>query len=411
MADEHRRQRTSFTRSLQRIAERIDKTSEFEVEWYDDLIRGKEKTIFRVKTLWAFGSWAKGALYCGDLDLIADVEVIEGYLPMTPTLRSVLIKGARDVRLYVGTPEKNNSGVAVEEAVLIWSDSDRSWKKNIAEIKPDPSAERFVRKIDAIPLRSEQLYAQIDVLEKVVNLKDEDILDWMWAPITNFNLDSTHWSETAVSFYERLEGLTGKKTREAMKFIIDWFEINDPIQTWNFDHSSRASFFINGNYVHAGRPSIDLRRLDHHSCSGLMLVPHFTKRGPNGIWTIRRGTKHKLEKMFRDVWAYCLKWKDDSLLIVSDYSDRPIIQLIELFREKADAESSALDRSEESEPEIRASKTSGSDLLKFISFVDQIYIDWKPYAISANGTRFDDEEFLRPNSKELKKIFLDFKKI
>ena len=53
---------------------------------------------------------------------------------MTPTLRRVLIKSARDVRLYVGKPEKNTSGVPVENAVLIWSVSNRNWKENIAII-------------------------------------------------------------------------------------------------------------------------------------------------------------------------------------------------------------------------------------------------------------------------------------
>ena len=106
MADEKRRHRTSFTRSLQRVAERIDRTFEFEIEWQNVFDRRKEKTKFCVKTLWAFGSWAKGALFCGDLDLIVDVEVTEGFIPMASALRSVLINGARDVRLYVGNPEK-----------------------------------------------------------------------------------------------------------------------------------------------------------------------------------------------------------------------------------------------------------------------------------------------------------------
>ena len=406
MVGEKRRQRTSFTHSLQRISERIDNASEFEVEWRDDIVRGKEKTIFRVKTLWAFGSWAKGALYCGDLDLIADVEVIEGYLPMTPTLRRVLIKGARDVRLYVGTPEENNSGVPVEDAMLIWSVSDKNWKKNIADIKPNPATEKFARKIDAIPLRSEQLYDEVDYLEKLVDLKTEDSLDWIWVPISNLDLDTTHWSDTAVSFYERLNGHSGKKTMEAMRFIIDWFEINDPIQTWNYDHSSRAAFTINGNFVHVGHPPIDLRRLDHHSCSGLILVPHITKRGPNGIWKIHRGRKHSLERMFQDVSAYYLKWKNQRPAVVQVHTDWRKINLIELFRKKIDAISFAHEISEESAPEYYVSEASGKELLRIISLIDQVDIDGQAYAISLEGTWFDDEDFPRPKPEELKNIFL-----
>ena len=406
MADEKRRQRTSFTRSLQRIAERIDRTCEFEVEWQNVFIRRKEKTKFCVKNLWAFGSWAKGTSFCGDLDLIVDVEITEGFLPMTSALRRVLIKGARDVRLYVGNPEKNTSGVPVEDPVLIWSDSDRNWKKNIADVKPEPSADRFVRKIDAIPLRSEQLYEEIDALEKVVDLKNENILDWMWTPISNFNLDSKHWSDTALSFYERLKDHCGKKTIEAMRVIIDWFEVNDPIRTWNYDHSSRAAFTINGNFVHVGRPTIDLRRLDHHSCSGLMIVPHLSKRGPNGIWLILRGTKHSLERMFQKISIYYLKWKDQSPAVVRVHSDWRQINLIEFFRKKTDAISFAREISEETEPEYCVSKVSGKELLRIISLVDQVDIDGKLYAISLDGTWFDGEEFPRPAPEELKEILL-----
>jgi len=404
MADEKRRQRTSFTRSLQRIAERIDKTSEFEVEWYNEFVRRKEKTKFRAKTLWAFGSWAKGALLCGDLDLIVDVEIIEGFRPMTSALRRVLIQGARDVRLYVGKPEENNSGVPVEDALLVWSVSDRNWKKNIANIKPNSSAERFDRKIDALPLRSEQLYDKVDYLEKLVDLKNEDILDWSWAPITNFNLDTTHWSDTATSFYELLNGHSGKKTMEAMSFIIDWFEVNDSIQTWNYDHSSQAAFTINGNFVHVGRPPIDLRRLDHHSCSGLIIIPHITKRGPNGIWIIRRGTKHSLESMFQDVSAYYLKWKDQSPAVVQIRSDWKKINLIELFRKKIDVISFACEISEEGAPEYYVSEAAGKKLLRIISIVDQVDIDGQAYAISLEGTLFDGENFPRPKPAELKNI-------
>lgn len=325
---------------------------------------------------------------------------------MTSALHRVLIKSARGVRLYVGKPEKNNSGVPVEDAVLIWSVSNRNWKKNVANVKPKTSAKRFVRKIDVLPLRSEQLYAEVDALEKVVDLKTEEILDWLWVPITDFDSDSKHWSETAVSFYKRLKHHCGKKTTKAMRSIIDWFEDNDRIQTWNYDDSSRAAFTINGTFVHVGRPSIDHRCLDHHSCSALMLVPHFTKRGPNGIWIIRRGTKHILERMFRNVSAYYLTWEAPSVSIVRAVSDWNEIDLLELFRKKTNAESFAREISEKTEPEFCVSEASGKELLRIISLVDQIDIDGKSYAISLDGTRFDGEEFPRPVPEELKEIFL-----
>jgi len=75
------------------------------------------------------------------------------------------------------------------------------------------------------------------------------------------------------------------------------------------------------------------------------------KRRPNGIWIIRRGTKHSLEKMFQDISSYYLKWKDQSPAVVRAHSDWRKINLIEFFRKKIDAISFACEISEEGEPE------------------------------------------------------------
>ena len=45
---------------------------------------------------------------------------------------------------------------------------------------------------------------------------------------------------------------------------------------------------------------------------------------------------------------------------------------------------------------------SASDLRKGL----KIEIDGEPYAISLDGTRFDDEEFTRPEAAELKNLLI-----
>jgi len=113
--------------------------------------------------------------------------------------------------------------------------------------------------------------------------------------------------------------------------------------------------------------------------------------------------------MFRDVSAYTLTEKGIDPLVVHAVSDWKKIYLIDLFRKKADAEAFAHEISEETEPELSALKVSGRELLRIISLVDQVDIDWETFAVTLDGTRFDGEEFPRPTPEELKEIILLFK--
>ncbi len=80
--------------------------------------------------------------------------------------------------------------------------------------------------------------------------------------------------------------------------------------------------------------------------------------------------------------------------------------MIEFFRKKTDAISFAREISEETEPEYCVSKASGKELLRIISLVDQVDIDGEAYAISLDGTWFDNEDFPRPKPEVLKNILL-----
>lgn len=313
------------------------------------------------------------------------------------------------MRLYTGTPEKNSSRAIIEDAILIWSPENRDCKANIAKIIPNPSIKRFQRKTDVIPLRNEQLYTEIDAIAAVVDLRAKGILDWSWAPFPEKEPDIDKWTSTSKEAFERISNHSGIKTAVVMKHVINWFEKNDPIRTWKFDNDSRAAFWINGNRIHAGRPSLDHFYIDHQSCSGIMLVPHITKRGPNGIWHIRRGKNHPLEKMFSKVSAFALLDSNGTPEIVEAISGRDSIEVIELFRDRKDAEDFLEDISEDLSDDSKIGKVSGRDLLAAISCVDQLSIDWESYAITSKGTRFDGEKFNQPKPEELMTIISNFK--
>lgn len=394
MRDEKRSSRDSFTRSLKRIAKKIDTNNRFEIEFYDDLFRKKRKSVVRVTNLWAFGSWARGALTCGDLDLIAEVSAEKGHLPFSSNIRRVIVKRASDVRLYIGRPEQNESGAPIDDAVLIWSTSNRDWAKNMQAVKADPSAKRFTRKLDIIPLRKRQLGEKIERLEKLVDLKNSGMIDWEWLPFPDAVVEEKNWSDIARNFFQRVQR-RGKKTIQVMKYIIDWFETHDPVYAWEFDNYSKVAFVINGNHVNVGQPIVDMRHIDEAFRYSLMLVPHITKRGPNGIWRIKRGSNHSLAKQFHHIKSYFLKYKDYNRPLITSVESgfhRVFTELM-LFTKWSVAEIETTEEWYEGENVIVES-AEADDLLKLLASVDCVVIDHEPHAITWKGSFCYKKEIL-----------------
>ncbi|MFH1982403.1 MAG: hypothetical protein ABIL58_11185 [Pseudomonadota bacterium] len=102
MQEERRRPRQSFTRALKRIAGRIDSHDCFEITYFNPILYKQHRSVVRVAALWAFGSWVRGAPDCGDLDLMADISLVDGTMPVESAIRRALVNRARDVRLYIG---------------------------------------------------------------------------------------------------------------------------------------------------------------------------------------------------------------------------------------------------------------------------------------------------------------------
>jgi len=99
---ERTRTRSSLTRSLQRIAAGLLASQRvYEIEWSDRLLPGRQFSRIRVDGLWVAGSYARGTVECGDLDVIANVSE-QGGLPGGAVVSRVLVGGAPDVRLYCG---------------------------------------------------------------------------------------------------------------------------------------------------------------------------------------------------------------------------------------------------------------------------------------------------------------------
>jgi hypothetical protein len=219
-AKERRRSRESFTSTLARLCERLSAAPEVEFTWNDTLLHETQRSRVRALRLWVAGSYARGSLDCGDLDLVVELKIIAGPHPFLRPLRRALFGHAPDVRFYEGTPEENSSRVAFPEARLVWSAKGLDWRAAIEAIEPDPEAARFARPGDRVPLRAEQLGADSKQLEKLVKLHETGLLSWDFVPIGNSVGPAYEADPDEVSILARLEEGFGKQTLQIMPHVV-----------------------------------------------------------------------------------------------------------------------------------------------------------------------------------------------
>lgn len=348
----------------------------------------------RISELWVAGSYARGALDCGDLDLVINLIVEEGAWPWPRTVARAVLGHAPDVRLYIGTPEKNSSGATFPEARLVWSATVSDWQTAISAIPANPSATRFARPGDELPLRLEQLYiVNDDTVDHLLDLKHRQMIDWTWVSADEINVRHEDWSDDTHEFAARLRRCCGQKTQAVMQLVIEHFTQHDQCAEWDKHFDKRTEFRIGGAQVLVGRPHVPVHLLNQLFCAHVVLAPHLSRRGPNGLWLFSRGVGHPLEQAFRAVTAYYLRNDrcPDSALESEDWRS---IHSLELFPSRRQARDRAKEVKAEWGINLKVAACRGSELLRLIAAVDVIEIDEWRLPISVEGKYFDGAEQL-----------------
>ncbi len=153
-----------------------------------------------------------GALTCGDLDLVMEVDKP---LVSAGELNRVMLGNPPRVSVYTGNPNQNSSMGPFAEAVLVWEPG-KDWRAALAGIEPDASAFRFGRPADVIPFRREQVKGSLDWVEAMLDLHARKDLTWRFVPLDE--VSEQVWScpcMTGHSVTLRLENLLAGGTRVA----------------------------------------------------------------------------------------------------------------------------------------------------------------------------------------------------
>ena len=376
--------RARFTRALQKICSALEASPILEVT--DKDFRGRTRqTRVQIRTLWVVGSYARGALECGDLDLVLDVVGLNGGVPRIQDISRCFFGATPRVAFYHGTPEKNQSGVEFSDARLVWSSEHPDWRSSIASIAEDPTAGHFERPSDHLPLSPEQMRGDISHVEKLLHDRNERRLSWY-----HIDLEADHRAQPQIpeQFAETLSRYTnmGKATRHALAHFLaasgnrQWAD-----EELNRNWGAPTEFRLGGTEIHVGTPPLPYEPLAVASTSRLVLVPHMSARGPNRAWVIERDIGHPLMQLAESRKAYTLAYSGKPIEVHIAESAWSWMSMLELFTSYNVAETFAKEMDEcdaSVDPEgfepTQVLELSGEALLASIARVEQIQIVLDP---------------------------------
>lgn len=281
--------REYFQRTLVKILGRCEAKRVYRVEWTDSLVpwEGRLSSEIELVKIWVVGSFARGALMCGDLDLILEIRVAAGrdYPPPRSIPRATF--GVFPlVSVFIGTPQSNSSHVSFEDAVLVW-DGVIDPADALAAIRHDADEGRFRRDEDIIPFRSDQV-GDIEQIKKVV----EGIQEGLYASHFVEFEDMVPPDDPSTYHRSLVDYLCGQKSREMLNRALAHLHSVEGLDLEeDYDWGVSKAELVGGGWsISTGsRPEIRLWRLDNSrwNCSALAILPFPTRRGPNGMWIIR----------------------------------------------------------------------------------------------------------------------------
>lgn len=374
---------------------RLDEAADRVVEFEDFLGNAQTPTI-SVTSLWVVGSYARGALECGDLDMVIQYTHRDGWEPPPRQVSKTFFGVLPLVRYYKGTPGQNASGVEFADPVMIWSGPKCDWQAAIDSIAIDPHASRAPRDTDCIPLRNEQLRAASTGMDEIAHMIKEGVLESEFIPF-----DSNMLSELSTSDFDDIKrwfARLGKKSLELVPAIVRLMGVQEPLGEW----SSRdvVTLHCGGTQLRLGTPELDISCFDDNpAIRQLALIPHRSARGPNGAWLLRRGPSHRAVTALSNRHAHVsLNGGEPDLIHASGgYRTVRIVEL--LSTEEAVIERQAIwADDEDSSEQFGVSHVEGLELLNLISIADVVETETGEFAVTWAGASYLEVEKVAPLS-------------
>jgi len=393
---EKRYPRESFTKKLERICQRLDEASVRTIS-HKDFFNKAATSQVEITSLWVVGSYARGAMTCGDLDLVLEYRLVEGHHPAPRTITKTFFGTLPYVSYYFGKPESSTSGVVFPNAIPIWTEPGGDWRAAIDSIKPVPSAGRAERETDSIPLRPEQLYMEPERLQQLVAQEKGGFIEWEFVEFTPADFEPVPAGEMSERDRKllRIAPMMAKKSKVLIPAIIRLMKKHERFGIWESSDSYRAKLSCGATVLHLGRPVLPYSAFDNDpSVKQYVLIPHISAKGPNGAWIIRRGPNHPDAQALANRHAFYLGSPGSPETVAyRDLNKTWSTEILELFNTHDEAKEFAamLDEGNES-PETVIGRAEGLDLISLFALVDVVEIGDHQLAITRAGAAYFDRD-------------------
>jgi predicted nucleotidyltransferase len=271
-----------------------------------------------VTELYAFGSYARGAIEPGDLDLVvihkpdrkAYIErksayfqsqgyskyqaVLKAATTFEVEIRAALRKPGERIQILLQERLDwvvgKDSRIKASDLVLLWSIDEPEWKSKLAGIKADENAGRASRN-HLVELK--RLDCSVGAMEAVVEMVESSQLTLARVPIESINLKLNavhrHW----LAHWTRCK-VMGKESMKTLPYAMWWLEqqrqrceVPDRTEIWNKRRTYR---------LEVGKPSFRWMVHRFETMPKLVkqcLIPHFKAKGPNELLVFERGANWK----------------------------------------------------------------------------------------------------------------------
>ncbi len=142
-----------------------------------------------------------------------------------------------------------------------------------------------------IPFRPQQLRADSNDFNRLLGLRRREIIRWRFTPFGDLaGLEPLRHDEQ--DFSDVAHACLGTKTQRLIPHVVAYLRDSGWHQSYLRAEFTKTCFAIGGIQVNMGRPLASTHELDWLTTSDLLLVPHISRAGPNGIWHIERGEWH-----------------------------------------------------------------------------------------------------------------------
>jgi predicted nucleotidyltransferase len=276
----------------------------------------------RVREFYVFGSYSRGALEPGDVDVVivhdrpprAYEEAIKRYFKQKGySLMERLVKASAKINAAMRRPLRKpgekvqiiltqeledvlgeHSKIKREDLMLLWSETDQDYRSKLEAIRPDPGAGRAPR--DHL-VNLKRMRDSVFAMEYTVEMvrKEELVLTRMPIERIDCRLNDHHARRLAVWTQMKV---MGKDSMTLLPYAMSWLQHHRQVSEW--PDSQCVVWSKSGTHrVHLGRPSLgwmlDILQV-FPKVRRQCLIPHIKRGQTNELLVFERGSNWSNEE-------------------------------------------------------------------------------------------------------------------